>query len=113
MRRVISGFIAGLIALLLIAPPSADAAKKKKADQEDVDMTFEEDEGEDIGKSGPPSKTLDRARKLYDKKDYYSASIEFFKVIKGESGDSEANRQKAEFFMGKTLYQMKFYAAAL
>jgi tetratricopeptide (TPR) repeat protein len=101
------GMIAGgLVAALVVSvlPARAFAADDKG------EMEFEADT---VEKSGPPSKTLDRAKKLYDKGDYYSASIEFYKVIKGESGDSETNRQKAEFYMGKTLYQMKFYAASL
>ena len=60
-----------------------------------------------------PSKVLERAFKLYDGEDYYSASIELNKVIEGESGDSEPNKQKAEFWMGKALYNMKFYSASL
>src|SRR5262249_3971927 len=64
-------------------------------------------------KTGPPaSKTLDRAKKLYDKGDYYSASIELDKSLKGNE-DSEPNKQKAAFFMGKTLFHLKYYAAAL
>jgi len=96
-----------LVAALVVSvlPARAFAAGDDKGE-----MEFEADT---VEKSGPPSKTLDRAKKLYDKGDYYSASIEFYKVIKGESGDSETNRQKAEFYMGKTLYQMKFYAASL
>jgi hypothetical protein len=62
---------------------------------------------------GPPSKTLERAIKLYDKKDFFSASIELKKVLDGESGDDAKNKQRAEFFMGKTLYQMGFYAGSL
>ena len=61
----------------------------------------------------PPSKTLERAIKLYDKKDFFSASIELKKVLDGESGDDAKNKQRAEFFMGKTLYQMGFYAGSL
>jgi tetratricopeptide (TPR) repeat protein len=61
----------------------------------------------------PPSKTLERAIKLYDKKDYYSSSIELGKVLNNETDDSEANKQRAEFYMGKTLYQMGFYAGSL
>src|SRR6185436_6378287 len=60
-----------------------------------------------------PSKVLDRSLKLYDGEDYYSASIELNKVVEGESGDSEPNKQKAEFWMGKALYNMKFYSASL
>ena len=33
--------------------------------------------------------------------------------VEGETGDSEANKQKAEFWMGKALYNMKFYSASL
>jgi hypothetical protein len=95
-----------LIALVALAFGSADAQPKKpakKAVDEDVDR----------GSSTPPSKTLERAIKLYDKKDFFSASIELKKVLDGESGDDAKNKQRAEFFMGKTLYQMNFYAGSL
>ncbi len=89
--------------------------------QGDEEMTFEEDEVETTKTKNakppedttPPTKTLQRATKLYNKKDYDSASIEFAKVINGETEDSPANKQRAEFFMGKTLYQMGYYAASL
>jgi tetratricopeptide (TPR) repeat protein len=67
----------------------------------------------DSGASTPPSKTLERAVKLYDKEDFFSASIELQKVLSGESGDDEKNKQRAEFFMGKTLYKLGFYAGSL
>jgi tetratricopeptide (TPR) repeat protein len=73
------------------------------------DMEFEPDSAS----STPPSKTLDRAIKLYDKKDFFSASIELKKVLDGESGDDAKNKERAVFFMGKTLYQMGFYAGSL
>lgn len=89
--------------------------------QDDDDMDFEVDDVDASEKKSaepppdttPPTKTLQRAAKLYDRKDYESASIEFAKVINGETEDSAANKQRAEFFMGKTLLQMKFYAASL
>ena len=65
------------------------------------------------GKAAASSATLDRALKLYDSDELHSASIELYKVVEGESGDSEGNKQKAEFWMGKTLYKMGFYSAAL
>jgi tetratricopeptide (TPR) repeat protein len=64
-------------------------------------------------KSAASSATLDRALKLYEADELHSASIELYKVIEGESGDGEANKQKAEFWMGKTLYKLGFYSAAL
>ena len=68
---------------------------------------------ETVEKSGPPSKTLQKALKLYETQDYYSASIELHKVIEGETGDSQANQQRAEFWMGKTLYHLNFFSASL
>jgi TolA-binding protein len=62
---------------------------------------------------GPASNTLERAVKLYDKGDYHSASIELKKVLAGETGDDAKNKQRAEFFLGKTVYQMGYYAGAL
>lgn len=98
------------VTLPAYAQKGAKGDKDDKGDTKGEEMDFEPD---GAGASGPPSKTLERAKKLYDKGDYYSASIEFYKVVKGESQDSEANKQVAEFFLGKTLYQMKFYAASL
>ncbi len=95
-----SGF-RGLVVLVLftlttaVAPP-ADAQSKKRG-----------------GKSDAPSAVLDRAIKLYDSDELYSATIELYKVVEGESGDSDANKQKAGFWMGKALYKLTYYSAAL
>jgi tetratricopeptide (TPR) repeat protein len=67
----------------------------------------------DSGKQGPASKTLERALKLYDAEDYPMASIELNKVVEGQSGDDEANKQRAEFYMGKALFNLKYYSASL
>jgi tetratricopeptide (TPR) repeat protein len=66
-----------------------------------------------VESSAPPSKTLERALKLYDSEDYYMSSIELNKVVERQSGDDEGNVQRAEFFMGKTLFNLKFYSASL
>ncbi|HEX2687335.1 MAG TPA: hypothetical protein VHN14_12000 [Kofleriaceae bacterium] len=100
------------------APKPADQKTEKKTEKKadkapegksSGDMEFEPESAA----STPPSKTLDRAIKLYDKKDFFSASIELKKVLDGQSGDDAKNKQRAEFFMGKTLYQMGFYAGSL
>jgi hypothetical protein len=103
------------LAALACATASAEAAPKAggKAPaptaKQASDMEFEPESAS----STPPSKTLERAIKLYDNKDFISASIELKKVLDGESGDDAKNKQRAEFFMGKTLYQMGFYAGSL
>jgi TolA-binding protein len=89
----------------LLLSTSVALAKKKK-DHKDY-----QPEGAPTGDQA--SKVLERAFKLYDGEDFYSASIELNKVVEGESGDTEPNKQKAEFWMGKALYNMKFYSASL
>jgi tetratricopeptide (TPR) repeat protein len=81
-------------------------AKKKKGASHDY-------QPEAAPTGDQPSKVLERAFKLYDGEDFYSSSIELNKVVEGESGDTEPNKQKAEFWMGKALYNMKFYSASL
>ena len=62
--------------------------------------------------AGPSSKTLERAIKLYAKQDFMSAHVELAKVISGDSGDDPESVQRAEFFVGKTLYQLGYYVAS-
>ena len=99
-----------LLTGLLILSGSVASAKKKKAAAPEAGEA--QPEG-DAPVGDQPSKVLERAFKLYDGEDYYSASIELSKVVEGESGDSEPNKQKAEFWMGKALYNMKYYSASL
>ena len=99
-----------LLTGLLILSGSVASAKKKKQPAPEAGEAQPEGEAP-VGDQ--PSKVLERAFKLYDGEDYYSASIELNKVVEGESGDSEPNKQKAEFWMGKALYNMKYYSASL
>ncbi len=108
MRYLSKLSLAALMGLSLVGTSVVEAQPKKKDKAGEVEM-----EADNV-QSGPPSKTLERAITLYDKKkDFYSASIELKKVLDGESGDDAKNKQRAEFFMGKTLYQLGFYAGAL
>jgi len=95
-----------LLSSLVLSSPFAMAKKKKASASKDF-------QPEAAPTGDQPSKVLERAFKLYDGEDYYSASIELSKVVEGESGDSEPNKQKAEFWMGKALYNMKYYSASL
>jgi len=101
--------------LLVSAPMFAPLAhaKKKKAASSSESAATPEFQADAAPAAGQTSKTFERAAKLYQGDDYYSASIELNKVIEGESGDTEAVKQQAEFTMGKALYNMRFYSAAL
>src|SRR5882672_6817154 len=102
MRFTSTSLLTMTVGLAFALGPAAADNKKKEVEME-----------ADVATSTPPSKTLERAIKLYDKKDFFSASIELKKVLDGESGDDAKNKQRAEFFMGKTLYQMGFYAGSM
>jgi hypothetical protein len=89
---------------------SFGAAAKDGKKGEGEEMTFQPEE---IGRSKPESKVMKRALKFYENQDYYSASIFFHKVLAGQTEDSENTKEKATFWMGKTLYHLRFYSAAL
>ena len=99
------GFLAILGVLALASPALAQNQDGAKADFEFAPETIE--------KSRPPSPTMQKALKLYAAKDYFSATIELHRVVEGQSGDSTATKQRAEFWMGKTLYRLGFYSASL
>jgi len=62
---------------------------------------------------GPPSEALANALRLYQQEHYMEASVQFQRVVEGNSQDAPANVQKAQFFLGKALYHLRFYQSAL
>jgi TolA-binding protein len=109
-RRIGIALCSSLVLSASLFAPVAHAKKKKAAPAAEGAPEFQADAAPAAGQS---SKTFERALKLYEGDDYYAASIELNKVIEGESGDTDAVKQKAEFTMGKALYNMRFYSAAL
>lgn len=63
--------------------------------------------------SGPPSEPLANALRLYQQESYAQAAVQFQRVVQKETRDEPANVQKAQFFLGKCFYHLKFYQAAL
>ncbi len=63
--------------------------------------------------SGPPSEALANALRLYQQESYAQASVQFQRIVHGETGDEPANVQKAQFFLGKCFYHQHFFQAAL
>ena len=62
---------------------------------------------------GPPSEALANALRLYQQKKYQEAAVQFQRVVEGETQDAAANVQKAQFFLGKCLYHLRYYQSAL
>jgi tetratricopeptide (TPR) repeat protein len=98
---------------------NAQKKKKKKTDQS-TPATDSLSGGPSKGKSGTTAaltggggtESIDRGDKFYGSNNFYMASIEYNKTIEEQGGD-EGSRQDAEFKMGKTLYKLHFYSAAI
>jgi hypothetical protein len=64
-------------------------------------------------KAAPPSPTLVAALKAYEGNDFFTASRELHRVVEGETKDSAESTQRAEFWLGKSLYHLHLYSGAL
>jgi len=62
---------------------------------------------------GPPSEALANALRLYQQERYAGSAVQFQRVVQGDTQDAPANVQKAQFFLGKCLYHLRYYQSAL
>ncbi|MBK8168912.1 MAG: tetratricopeptide repeat protein [Sandaracinaceae bacterium] len=100
--------VAGWLGMLLVLSVSTRATAQ--------DMTFSvEETGQPPAPpaEGPPSEYLANALRLYQQEKYQEAAVQFQRVVEGETQDAPANVQKAQFFLGKCLYHLRFYQSAL
>ncbi len=104
LKLAVASLVAVLFYTLVFGVSDAEARKNKG------EMVFAPVE---VGKSKPESKTMKRAIKFYENKDFYSATIFLHKVLSGKSDDDETTKERAQFFMGKSLYHLRFYSASL
>jgi len=109
-----------VFAFTMAVATDANAQKKKKK-RDQSNPASESSPGSGKGKSGGAAaalsggggtESIDRGDKFYGSNSYYMASIEYNKAIEEQGGD-EGSRQAAEFKMGKTLYKLHFYSAAI
>ena len=80
------------------------------------DMSFgleETGQSKAPAKLGKPSKRLAAAVSAFESENYERAAMGFQRVAAGKSKDGRGNRQKAQFMLGQTLYQMGYYQPAL
>jgi hypothetical protein len=62
---------------------------------------------------GPPSEAFANALRLYAQERYEEAAVQFQRVVEGDTQDAPANVQKGQFFLGKSLYHLRYYQSAL
>ena len=97
MNRTLRNTVAAVATCLAVASPAVAKKKQKDADLQPAPQAANPAAqggaaaAPTVESSAPPSKTLERALKLYDSEDYYMSSIELNKVVEGQSGDDEGN----------------------
>jgi len=105
----------------MFATAAALSAFTWSAIADSQDMTFTETESEgggtmsfsDVPQEGPPSEAMAAGLRLYQQKAFREASVQFQRVVEGATTDAEANQMKAQFFLGKSLFHLKFYQSSL
>jgi tetratricopeptide (TPR) repeat protein len=107
-----------VFAFTMAVAPDAMAKKKKSSGVPGGDSSSDSGSSKSKSKAdaaqltGGGGEAVDRGDKFYGSNNYYMASIEYNKAIEDQGGD-ELSRQTAEFKMGKTLYKLHFYSAAI
>jgi len=107
-----------VFAFTMAVAPDANAQKKKKKQSTPATDTLSGGPKSKSGAAAAPltggggAESIDRGDKFYASNSYYMASIEYNKTIEDPNGD-EGSKQDAEFKMGKTLYKLHFYSAAI
>ena len=59
--------------------------------------------------AGAPTETMKSAKQAFDEKRWGDAAQGMHSVVSGASGDDAGNQQLAEFYLGQSLYQLKFF----
>src|SRR5262249_34940737 len=82
--------------------PKSEAGGKKQ--EEDSDKAAS---GGNVPTKGPAA-DLENGLRLYDQKNYFEAAKLLYKVSSDESGEAAPFKQKAEFFLAKSLFNLDY-----
>jgi tetratricopeptide (TPR) repeat protein len=74
------------------------------------DFTFE---AEEAAAGPPPGETMDKATRFYEGRKYFQACKMFHRVAVDPAAEADEFRPKAEYFLGKCLYNLKLFYPAL
>jgi hypothetical protein len=122
------GLLAALLTpALLSAPGYAEAQGKKPAaaetkkggkpevldlDEEEEETSSKKAEPEEQATAGQATEEYAQAKRLFDAAKYQEAALALKRVIAGETGDDEGNKQIAQYQLAIALYNLKFYQAS-
>lgn len=107
-----------LASTLLITPsllaqpkgkPAAAASKADKAREIDLD---DEPAADEPVTAGQMTEEAAQAKRLFDAERWSEAALILKRVVGGETGDDEGNKQMAQYHLAISLYRLQFYQAS-
>lgn len=105
---------AGALALCIAGASVGALVPCSSADAQDMSFDMKETgQAATPPAEGPPSEALANALRQYQEERYQEAAVQLQRVVEGETRDAPGNQQKAQFFLGKALYHLKYYQSAL
>lgn len=66
-----------------------------------------------VADDAPPSETLANGLRLYQAERHREAAVQLARVVSGQSDDATGGVHKAQFFLAKSLYHLRYYRGAL
>ena len=101
-----------MLLALLLAVSTANAQGKRTIDlDEDEDETGEEsDEGPVT--AGQMTEEAAQAKRLFDSERWSEAALLLKRVVDGDTGDDDGNKQISEYHLAISLYRLQFYQAS-
>jgi tetratricopeptide (TPR) repeat protein len=95
------------------APPAAKAGDAKKNDKKAAPKEIElEDEADGPVTAGQMTEEAAQAKRLFDAERWSESALLLKRVVDGETGDDEGNKQIAQYHLAIALYRLQFFQAS-
>ncbi|MDI3283065.1 hypothetical protein [Polyangium sp. 15x6] len=95
------------------AAPAAKAGDAKKNDKKAAPKEIElEDEADGPVTAGQMTEEAAQAKRLFDAERWSESALLLKRVVDGETGDDEGNKQIAQYHLAIALYRLQFYQAS-
>jgi len=91
------------------APAAADKKSDKKAAPKEIEL---DDEADGPVTAGQMTEEAAQAKRLFDAERWSESALLLKRVVDGETGDDEGNKQIAQYHLAIALYRLQFYQAS-
>ncbi len=95
-----------------VSPEWAEAQEVIDLDDENVEEKAAAAAEQGPVVAGQMTEDAAAAKRLFDKQQWAEAAGALHRVVSGETGDDPGNQQLAQYWMGISLYHLKFYQAS-